>query len=40
MTYVITVESGLLSHIEVFDESDLDKALARFDELTGEGQPT
>lgn len=33
LTYVITVEGDLLSHIEVFDESDLRAALARFDEL-------
>jgi hypothetical protein len=32
-TYVIAVEDDLLSHIEVFDESDLDAALARFEEL-------
>ena len=29
-----TVEGGLLNHSERFDESDLDSALARFDELT------
>ncbi|WP_082990612.1 BTAD domain-containing putative transcriptional regulator [Mycobacterium sp. 1482292.6] len=33
LTYVIAVEGDLLSRIEVFDEADLDKALAKFDEL-------
>lgn len=34
-----TVEGDLVNRIEVFDETDLDAALARFDELTGEEQP-
>ncbi|OBJ08137.1 regulator [Mycobacterium sp. 1465703.0] len=33
LTYMIAVEDNLLSRIEVFDESDLDAALARFEEL-------
>lgn len=33
LTYMIVVEDNLLSRIEVFDESDLDAALARFEEL-------
>lgn len=39
LTYVIVVEGNLLSHVEVFEESDLELALARFDELTGKEQP-
>lgn len=39
LTYVIVVEGNLLSHVEVFEESDLEVALARFDELTGKEQP-
>ena len=34
MIQLDTVEGGLLNHSERFDESDLDSALARFDELT------
>lgn len=34
-----TVEGDLVNRIEVFDETDLDAALVRFDELTGEEQP-
>ncbi len=30
---IFTVEGGLLSHCEVYDEADLDAALARFEEL-------
>lgn len=33
MIEVQTVEGDLLSHVEVFDEADLDAALARFEEL-------
>ena len=33
MINILTVESDLLSRSEVFDEADLDAALARFDEL-------
>ncbi|WP_066972719.1 BTAD domain-containing putative transcriptional regulator [Mycobacterium sp. 852002-50816_SCH5313054-b] len=33
MIMVFTVEDGLISRVEVFDEADLDAALARFDEL-------
>ena len=33
MIEVQTVEGGLLSRAEVFDEADLDAAVARFDEL-------
>ena len=33
MIDIFTVERGLLSRCEVFDEADLDAALARFDEL-------
>lgn len=39
LTYVITVEGDLLSRVEVFDEADLDVALAHFDGLTGKEQP-
>lgn len=39
LTYVIVVEGNLLSHVEVFEESDLEVALARFDQLTGKDQP-
>lgn len=39
LTYVIVVEGNLLSHVEVFEESDLEVALARFDQLTGKEQP-
>jgi hypothetical protein len=33
MIAIYTVEGDLLSRSEVFDEQDLDTALARFDEL-------
>jgi hypothetical protein len=33
MINVFTIEGGLISRTEVFDEADLDAALARFDEL-------
>jgi hypothetical protein len=33
MIDILTVEGDLLSRVEVFDEADLDAALARFDEL-------
>ena len=33
MIHVVTVEGDLMSRVEVFDEGDLDAALARFDEL-------
>ncbi|MDM4142531.1 MULTISPECIES: BTAD domain-containing putative transcriptional regulator [Mycobacterium] len=39
LTYVITVEGDLLSRIEVFDETDLDAALARFEELSPSADP-
>ncbi len=32
--HVLTVEGDLISRCEVFDEADLDAALARFDELS------
>jgi hypothetical protein len=34
MISVLTVEGDLISHFEVFDEADLDAALARFEELS------
>ena len=34
MIQLLTVDAGLVNRGEVFDESDLDAALARFDELT------
>jgi hypothetical protein len=30
---ILTVEADLIDHAEIFDEADLDPALARFDEL-------
>ncbi|KEF96636.1 MULTISPECIES: BTAD domain-containing putative transcriptional regulator [Mycobacterium] len=39
LTYVIVVEGNLLSRVEVFEESDLEVALALFDQLTGKEQP-
>lgn len=30
---VLTVEGDLIDHCEIFDEADIDAALARFDEL-------
>lgn len=33
MIDLLTVDGDLLSRVEVFDEADLDAALARFDEL-------
>jgi class 3 adenylate cyclase len=33
MIYVVTVEGELISRYEIFDEADLEAALARFDEL-------
>lgn len=36
---VVTFEGDRISRCELFDESDLDAALARFDELTGEDWP-
>jgi len=33
MIYFLTIEGDLISRLEVFDEADLDAALARFDEL-------
>ncbi|MEZ0350608.1 BTAD domain-containing putative transcriptional regulator [Mycobacterium sp. pR1184] len=33
VTNVITIDGNLLNRVEMFDESDLDAALARFDEL-------
>lgn len=37
MVDVITTEGGLISRCESFDESDLDAALAKFDELSASG---
>ena len=34
MVYFAFLENGLLNHGEIFEESDLDTALARFDEIT------
>ena len=34
MIGIFMVEGDLYSRVEVFDEADLDTALARFDELT------
>lgn len=31
---IVTVEGALISRTELFDETDLDAALARFDELS------
>lgn len=36
---MFTVEGDLISRAEVFDEENLEVALARFDELTGKDQP-
>ena len=33
MVDLFTVEGDLISRVEIFDEADLDAALARFDEL-------
>jgi hypothetical protein len=33
MIYIVTVEGDLISRYEIFDETDLDAALARFEEL-------
>ena len=40
MIDIFTVEGDLLSRCEVFDEADLDAALARFDELHRAGAST
>jgi hypothetical protein len=34
MVFIYTVEGDLVSHCEIFDEGDLDAALARFEELS------
>jgi len=39
MIMMFAVEGGLISRIEVFDEADLDAALARFDELDRPASP-
>jgi hypothetical protein len=36
---ILTVEGGLISCCEMFDEADVDAALARFDELSVKSQP-
>ena len=33
MLFIFTVDGDLISRCEIFDEADLDAALARFDEL-------
>ncbi len=38
MIIIFTVDGDLINRCEVFDEADLDAALARFDEL--QSQPT
>ena len=38
MLFIYTVESDLISRFELFDEADLDAALARFDELNRPAQ--
>ena len=37
---LLTVEGDLISRSEMFDEADLDAALARFDELSRPGDST
>ncbi|MCA2255130.1 AAA family ATPase [Mycobacterium intracellulare] len=39
LTYVIVVEGNLLSRVEVFEGSDLEVALAHFDQVTCRDQP-
>ena len=39
MIDIFTVEGDLISRCEIFDEADLDAALARFDELSVKSQP-
>ncbi len=39
MIAIFTVEGDLISRCEMFDEADLDAALARFDELSVKSQP-
>ncbi|WP_082952862.1 BTAD domain-containing putative transcriptional regulator [Mycobacterium sp. 852002-10029_SCH5224772] len=39
LTNIFTVEGDLINRCEVFDEEDLDVALARFDQLAGEDKP-
>ncbi|WP_082983915.1 BTAD domain-containing putative transcriptional regulator [Mycobacterium sp. 1165178.9] len=39
MIEVLMLKSDLISRCEIFDETDLDTALARFDELTGKDEP-
>ena len=36
---LLTVEGDRINLLEIFDEADLDAALARFDELSGKDQP-
>ena len=38
MVQLMTVDGDRVTHLEIFDESDIDVALARFDELTGPAQ--
>ncbi|WP_269323288.1 BTAD domain-containing putative transcriptional regulator [Mycobacterium paragordonae] len=38
ITYLVTVDGDHISRCEIFDEADLDAALARFDELTVQGK--
>ena len=40
MIDLLTVEGDLISRCEIFDEADLDAALARFDELQPAGAAT
>lgn len=39
MIMLFAVEGDLINRVEIFDEADLDLALARFDNLTGKDQP-
>ena len=38
--HLLTFEGDLFSRSEIFDEADLDAALARFEELQSPGAPT
>jgi hypothetical protein len=38
MIFIFTVDGDLVSRYEFFDETDLDAALARFDELSQPGR--
>ncbi|WP_081293082.1 hypothetical protein, partial [Mycobacterium colombiense] len=37
--HLVTLQSGMVDRCEIFDEADLDAALARFEELAGKDQP-